>query len=168
MVFAKPEDLEIWPNHLSFHILTKVRSLSPFPMAAWIFLRIPSLMTWSLIEMFSNLRQHLISKVCVLFSSSALQAYRNMAMTRERINFKFDPRDMFLSLHICFSFVRAAEAYAILLKRISSFEPSSETIAPRYLKLVTVPSFCPLTLISIWMSLALFVISLVFSALISI
>ena len=47
-------------------------------------------------------------------------------------------------------------------------EPSSETTAPRYLKLVTVPNFCHFTFISLWMPLALFVISLVFSALISI
>ena len=37
-----------------------------------------------------------------------------------------------------------------------------------YLKLVTVSSFCPLTLISLWMPSALFVINLVFSALVSI
>ena len=37
------------------------------------------------------------------------------------------------------SFVRAAVAY-VVLQRISSFEPSSKTIAPRYLKLETVPS----------------------------
>ena len=34
-------------------------------------------------------------------------------------------------------------------------------------ELVTVPNFCPLTFISLWMPLALFVIRLVFSALIS-
>ena len=39
---------------------------------------------------------------------------------------------MLLSLHIGFSFVRIAVACAIL-ERISGFEPSSETIAPRYL-----------------------------------
>ena len=55
--------------------------------------------------------------------------------------YTFDPRDMLLSLKIGFSFVRAAVACAIL-ERISGFEPSSETTAPRYLKLVTVPSFC--------------------------
>ena len=38
IVFAKPEDLETWPNHLSFRFLTRVRSLSYSPMAAWIFL----------------------------------------------------------------------------------------------------------------------------------
>ena len=74
---------------------------------------------------------------------------------------------MLLSLQMGFSFVRAAVACAIL-ERTSGLEPSSETTAPRYLKLVTVHNFCHFTLISLWMSLALFVISLVFSALISI
>ena len=53
-----------------------------------------------------------------------------------------------------------------ILERISGLEPSSETTAPRYLKLVTVPSF--FHLFSLWMPMALFVISLVFLALISI
>ena len=56
IVFAKPEDLETWPNHLSFHFLTRVRSSSYSPMAAWIFLRTSSLVTWSLYEMFNSLR----------------------------------------------------------------------------------------------------------------
>ena len=85
-------------------------------------------------------------------------------MTRERISFTFDPRDMLLSLQMGFSFVRAACA---ILERNSGLEPSFETTAPRYLKLVTVPNFCPFTFISLWMPLALFVISLVCSALIS-
>ena len=46
----------------------------------------------------------------------------------------------------------------------SGFEPSSDTIAPRYLKLVTVPRFNPITLVSLWMSLVMFINSLVFSA----
>ena len=79
--------------------------------------------------------------------------------------FRFDY--MLLYLQIGFSFVRAAVACAIL-ERTSGFETSTETIAPRYLKLVTLPSFCLFTLISLWMPLALFVINLVFSALISI
>ena len=58
IVFAKPEDLETWPNHLSFRFLTRVRSssYSPIIMAAWIFLRTSSLVTWSLYEMFNSLR----------------------------------------------------------------------------------------------------------------
>ena len=86
-----------------------------------------------------------------------------MDMTRKCISFIFDPSDILLSLKIGFSFDRAAVAYAI-----PESKPSSDTIAPMYLKLVTAPSFCPLTLISLWMPLALFFISFVFSALISI
>ena len=56
IVFAKPEDLETWPHHLSFCFLTRVRSSSYSPMAAWIFLRTSSLVTWSLYEMFNSLR----------------------------------------------------------------------------------------------------------------
>ena len=66
-----------------------------------------------------------------------------------------------------FSFVGAAVACAIL-ERTSGVEPSSDTTAPRYLKVVTVPNFCPFTFISLWMPFTLFVISLVFSTLISI
>ena len=56
IVFAKPKDLETWPNHLSFRFLTRVRSSSYSPMAAWIFLRTSSLAIWSLYEMFNSLR----------------------------------------------------------------------------------------------------------------
>ena len=110
-----------------------------------------------------SISSHLISKACVLFSNSAVkvhdsQAYINMEMPRKRISFTFDPRDMLLSLQMGFSFVRTAVACAIL-ERTSGLEPSSETTAPRYLKLVTVPNFCPITFISLWMPLALFVIT---------
>ena len=56
IVFAKPEDIETWPNHLSNRFLTSVRSSSYSPMAAWIFLRTSLLVTWSLYEMFNSLR----------------------------------------------------------------------------------------------------------------
>ena len=65
-----------------------------------------------------------------------------MEMTRERISFTFDPRDTLLSLQMGFSFVRAAVACAIL-ERTSGLKPTSETTASEYLKLVTMPSFCP-------------------------
>ena len=55
-IFAKPEDLETWQNHLSFRFLTRVRSSSYSPMAAQIFLRTSSLVTWSLYEMYNSLR----------------------------------------------------------------------------------------------------------------
>ena len=90
-----------------------------------------------------------------------------MEITRERISFTFDPRDMLLSLQMGFSFVRAGVTCAIL-ERTCGLEPSSETTAPRYLKLVAVPNFFPVTFISFWMPMALFVIRLVFCTLISI
>ena len=64
-----------------------------------------------------------------------------MEMTRERISFFFDLRDMLLSLQMGFRFIRSAVACAIL-ERTSGLESSSETTAPRHLKLVTVPNFC--------------------------
>ena len=84
------------------------------------------------------------------FSNSAVkvydsQAYRNMEMIIERTSFTFDLRNMLLSLQMGFSLVRVAVACAVL-EIISGLEPSSKTTAPRYLKLVTVPNFCPLPL----------------------
>ena len=65
-------------------------------------------------------------------------------MTRERTSFTFDIRRILLSVDIGFSFVTAAMASSAY-----GFEPSSETVTPRYLKLVTVPAFCTLTAISL-------------------
>ena len=87
--------------------------------------------------------------------------HRHIEMIREHISFTFDPRDILLSLQMGFSFVRAAVA-CVIFERISELEPSSETSVPRYL------NFCPFTFISLWMPLALCVIKLVFSRLISI
>ena len=39
LIFAKPKDLEVWPNHLSFSFLTMVRSSSYSQMVVLIFLR---------------------------------------------------------------------------------------------------------------------------------
>ena len=72
IVFAKPEDLETWPNHLSFRFLTRVRSSSYCPMAAWIFLPTSSLVTWSLYEMFNSLGS--ISSQKPAFFSLTLQS----------------------------------------------------------------------------------------------
>ena len=69
---------------------------------------------------------------------------------------------------ICCYLSKWASVVCAILERTSDLEPLSETTAPRYLKLVKVPSFCPFTFISPWMPLSLFVISLVFSALVSI
>ena len=108
---------------------------------------------------------------CILLWSSAVrvhdsQAYRKMDVTGERISRILELRELFLSFLTGFSLVNAAVACAIL-ESISGLEPSSVITEPRYLKLVTVSSFCQFTLISVLMPLVLFVINLVFSALIS-
>ena len=36
IVFAKPEDLDTWPNYLSIRFLTRVKSSPYSPVAAWI------------------------------------------------------------------------------------------------------------------------------------
>ena len=89
-----------------------------------------------------------------------------MDVTRERISRILELREILLSIQTGFSLVNAVVVCAIL-EGISGLGPSSVKIEPRYLKLVTVSSFCPFTLISVLMPLVLFVISLVFSALIS-
>ena len=115
--------------------------------------------------------KHLVSMACILFCRSAERvhvsdAYRKMDMTRERISLIFELTVMFLSFHKGFNLVSAAVVCAILAS-ISGLEPSSVIIDPKYLKLFTVSSLCPLTLTSVLMPCVLFVISLVFSALIS-
>ena len=94
------------------------------------------------------------------------QAYRKMDVTWERISRILELREILLSIQTGFPLVNAAVACATL-ESISGLEPSSVITEPRYLKLVTVSSFCHFTLISVLMPLVLFVISLVFMALIS-
>ena len=60
-----------------------------------------SLVTWSLYEMCSILRKHLISMACILLWSSAVrvhdsQAYRKMDLTRERISRILELREILL------------------------------------------------------------------------
>ena len=95
-----------------------------------------------------------------------LQAYRKMGVTRERISRILKLIEMLLSFQTGFNLVNAAVICAVL-ESISGLEPSSVITEPLYLKLATVSSFCPFILIYVLMPLVLFVISLVFSALIS-
>ena len=100
---------------------------------------------------------------CILLWSSAVrvhdsQAYRNMDVIRERISYILELREILLSFQAGFNLVNAAVVCAIL-ESISRLETSSVITEPRYFKLVTVSSFCPFTLISVWMPLVLFVCS---------
>ena len=76
------------------------------------------------------------------------QAYRKMDVSRERIGRILELREILLSIQIGFSLVNAAVACSILQSN-SGLEPSSVITEPTYLKLVTVSSFCLLTLITI-------------------
>ena len=87
------------------------------------------------------------------------QAYRKMDVTRERISHILELREMLLSFQTGFNHVSADVASAVL-ESVSGLEPSSVMTELRCLKLVTVSSFCPFTLISVLMLLVLFVISL--------
>ena len=90
---------------------------------------------------------------CILLWSSAVrvhdsQGYRKMDVTRERISRILELREILLSIQTGFNLVNAAVVCAIL-ESISSLEPSSVISEPGYLKLVTVSSFYPFTLISV-------------------
>ena len=87
------------------------------------------------------------------------QAYRKMDVTRERISRILKLREIFLSFQTGFNLVNDADVCAIL-ESISSLKPSLVIAELRYLKLVTVSSFCPFTLISVLMHSVLVFISL--------
>ena len=80
------------------------------------------------------------------------QAYRKMDVTRERISRILELREILLSYQTGFNLVNAAVVCAIL-ESISGLGPSSVITEPRYLKLATVSSFCPFTLICVLMPL---------------
>ena len=125
----------------SLHLITMVRSLCG-PIACCILARASSLIAWSLYEMRTILRYHLISMACILLWSSTVrvhdsQAYRKMDVTRERTSRILELREILLSFQTVFNLVHAAVVCAIL-ESISGLEPSSVIIEPRYLKFVTV------------------------------
>ena len=49
IVFAMPEDFEMWPYHLSFRFFTTVRRSLCTPFAFWILLWTSSFVSWSLV-----------------------------------------------------------------------------------------------------------------------
>ena len=70
------------------------------------------------------------------------QAYRKMDVTRERISCILELREILLSFQTGLNLVNAAVVCAIP-DSILGLEPSSVITEPRYLKLVTVSTFCP-------------------------
>ena len=69
------------------------------------------------------------------------QAYGKIDVTRERISRILELRNLLLSFQTGFNLVNAAVVCAIL-ESISGLEPSPVITELRYLKLVTVSSFC--------------------------
>ena len=67
-VFAKPEDLETWPNHLSFRFLTRIRSSSYSPIDA---VKVHDSQTYTNMEMGAH-QLHLRSKRYVVVSLNGL------------------------------------------------------------------------------------------------
>ena len=102
---------------------------------------------------------------CILLWSSVVrvhdsQAYRMTDVTKERIIRILELREIFVSFQTGLNLVNAAVVCATV-ESISGLEPSSDVTEYRYLKLVTVSSLRPFTLISVLMPLVLFVISLI-------
>ena len=125
---------------------------------------------WSLYEIQRSLRKHLISNACILLSMSAgmvhvSHACKNMDIARECISLILELMVLFLSFLMTFSLVTAAVVSAIP-ESTSGLDPSSDTIAPRHLKLRTVSSFLLSMVMSLLMPLVLFVFNWVISALI--
>ena len=94
---------------------------------------------------------------CILLWSFAVrvrdsQAYSKMDVAGECIRRVMKLRETLLSFQTSFSIVNAAVVFAIL-GSISGLEPSLVITEPRYLKLVTISSFCPFTMISVLMPL---------------
>ena len=100
----------------------------------------------SLYVMPRSFLKHLISIARILLSNSAVNvqdshAYKNIDMTSEGISLIFELRTIFLSFQMVLSFARAAVVWADLAST-SGLDPSSATIAPKYLKLSTQGSKC--------------------------
>ena len=113
IVFAMPEDLEIWPYHLSFLFFTMVRRSSSTPVALWILLQTSSFVLWSLEVSYSISSQRLGSFSRVLLSMSGSHRYKGSV----RISLTLEASEMFLSLHMMFSLERAVVVWAILESR---------------------------------------------------
>ena len=140
MVLARPGEQKTCPHYISLRLLTMVRGFSCGPVACWILVRTSSLVTWSLYEMRSILRHHLISMACILCSSAVKihdsQAFRKMDVTWQRIICILKLREMLLSFQISLNLVHANVICAIL-ESISGLKPSSLITEPRNLKTKT-------------------------------
>ena len=96
----------------------------------------------SLSEVCIILQWSLISIARILLCRSAVkvhdsQAYRKVAVTRERISRTLELREMLLSFQIGLKLVNAG-VFCVILEKLSGLKPSKGITEPRFLKLVTV------------------------------
>ena len=125
---------------------------------------------WVFCGMLGTLLRHLNYIVLIVLWSSAvkiqdLQAYTKMSYIKAYRSFTLVWRDMFWSLQVGFCFRNAPE-FCAALARISAFDPCSFN-GTKVFELLKCISFFWATVILVVMGLALFVISLVLSSLIS-
>ena len=168
MVLARPDEWETWSYHCSLRLFTIIRRSSCGPMACWILAQTSSLVTWSLYEMRSIFAvapyfRYFYSSLELCCEGPWFTSIQKMDVTMERISCILELREILLSIQTGFSLVNAAVVCAIL-ESISGLEPSSIITEPRHLKLVTVSSFCPFTLISVLMPLVWCCLSSVWSS----
>ena len=69
MILARRDERETCPYHCSLRLFMIVRRSSCGPSACWILARTSSLVTWSLYEMYSILRQHLNPRLVFFFEA---------------------------------------------------------------------------------------------------
>ena len=168
IVFAMPEDIEMWPYHLSFLFFTIVmHSSCILDSVANLLVRHMVFVGYIQKSPIASHLKGLDPSLDFCFKVQLSQALRKVDKMGVRISLTLEASEMFLTLHIIFSLERAAVVWAIL-ERISGFDPSLKMIAPRYLKFSTSSSLWPFILISLWKPFGLFVITFVLSGLISI
>ena len=76
---ARPDERETCPYYFSLPLFTMVGRSLCGPIACWILAQTFSLVTWSLYEMHSILRLHLISMARILLWSSAVKVHNSHA-----------------------------------------------------------------------------------------
>ena len=109
VVLARPDKQETCPYHFSLRLFTMVRS-SCGPIVCWILAQTSSSVTWSLYEMRSILRSHLISMARILLSSSAMTVQGTIQLSKQVVPSARAVLLFFLLLQSCQSCVCRCEA----------------------------------------------------------
>ena len=127
----------MWPNHINFRFLTRVRSLSYGGFSNGGLYLFANLLICNMV-LIGNVKKSfciMSSETCVLFSNSAVkvpdsQSYRNMEMTRERISFIFDPRDIVVISPNWLQFCKSCSGFGNPWENLC-FEPSPVLVIPK-------------------------------------